>query len=803
MRGLVQDLRYGMRLLAGSPGFTLAAVAALAIGIGASTAVFSVISAVLLRPLPYAEAERIVMVWDSNPKRGWDRFAVAPGNYADWEERQTSFEALAAFRDTTFILTGQGDPERLDAVQATSQVFDLLGRQPALGRAFTPAEYEGAGGRVVVLSDGAWRSRFGARPDILGLALTLNAETYTVVGVMPPDMRIPTGADLMAPLALSADERQGHGGHYLAAMARLKDGTTHEAAAAEMRGLAAAIEKAHPDTNTCWTVVLVPLYEEIVGDVKPALLALGGAVGCLLLIACANVANLLLARAAARRNEIAVRAALGARPARILRQLLTESVVLAILGGGLGTLLAVWGVDLIRTLQAGTLPRAQSIAVDGRTLAFALLISIVTGLLFGAFPGTLLARSRLQGALQEGGRGVRGRMSGRVRAILVAAQVALAHVLIVGAGLHLRSLASLMHVDPGFDPKGVLAVDIARLPDRRYPDRPTQVAFYDRVLESLAALPGVTSAASITSAPISDSDRIYSFEVEGEPPRAPDQQVSANWSAVSPAYFETVRIPILKGRGFTESDTAASPRVVVINETLARRIFPGEDPLGRRLRMGIDSDVTREIVGVVGDVRHYGLDKGITMQYYEPYRQRPLDGTTFLIRSATDPEALAAAARRAVLSIDPELPVTGTRTLEAFVADSTGQRRFTLLLLGIFAGAALVLAAVGVYGVIAYAVSQRTHEIGVRMALGAERRAILGLVLRQGMAMVIAGVVAGLAGALALARVVRGMLYGVGAADPMTYAVTAALLSVVAFAAIYLPARRATRVEPTAALRCE
>jgi len=803
MRGLLQDFRYAVRLLARSPGFTFAAVVALALGIGASTAIFSVVRAVLLRPLPYADADRVVMVWDSNPGRGWEKSAVSPGNFADWSEGQASFDALVALQTTGYVLTGQGDPERLDGVRASAQLFDLMGAEPALGRAFTADEYGPGGACVVILPDSLWRKRFGGRPDILGTPLTLDAERCTVVGVMPPDLRLPTGAEILAPMVMDADERARHGRHYLLVMARLAPGITSEAATTEMRGLAARIEQAHPETNTGWTVRVVPLYEEVVGDVRPALLALGGAVGCLFLIACANVANLLLARSASRRGEIAVRAALGARPARIMRQLLTESVVLALLGGGLGVLLAVWGVDLIRTLQPGTLPRAETIAVDGTTLAFTCGLSILTGLLFGVLPGLLLARSRLFGALQESGRGERGRMSGRVRASLVAAQVALAHVLLVGAGLHVRSLVTLMDVDPGFRADGVLAVDIARLPQRSYPDQPHQAAFYDRVLDSLTALPGVAAAAACSSVPVSGNDRIFSIEVEGQPPRPPEQAVSANWYSISPAYFETMRIPVVRGRVFGERDGPASPRVAIINETLARRIFPGEDPIGRRLFMGIDSGVAREIIGVVGDVRHYGLDQGVTMQMYEPYRQRPLDSITFLLSTRTDPGALAGAARRAVLSIDPELPVTGTRTLAAIVADSTAQRRFTLLLLMIFAGTALVLAAVGIYGVVAYTVSQRTHEIGVRMALGAERRAILGLVLRQGMTMVLAGVAAGLGGALLLARLVRAMLFGVGAADPVTYAATVALLSLVAFAATYLPALRATRVEPTTALRCE
>jgi putative ABC transport system permease protein len=785
MRGLVQDLRYAVRLLAKSPGFTCAAVVALALGIGASTTIFSVVSAVLLRPLPYPDPDRVVMVWDSNPGRGWDKFAVSPGNFTAWSETPAGFDALAALQTAAFVLTGQGDPERLEGLRATEAVFGLTGAPPALGRAFAAADYDSGAEPVVLLTDALWRRRFAARPDILGTAVTLNAVSHTIVGVLPRDVRLPTGAEILAPLILSAQDRQSYGAHYLTVMARLGTGATVDTAQVALRAIASRLEKEHPDSNTGWTVRVVPLYEQVTGGIRPALLALGGAVGCLLLIACANVANLLLARAASRRGEIAVRSALGARPARILRMLLTESVVLAVLGGGLGILLAVWGIDLVRALPPGTLPRSSGIALDPGTLAFTLALSIVTGLLFGVVPGLVLARSRLTSALQDGGRAGASRVSRRTRATLVAGQVALAHVLLVGAGLHMRSLQALLRVEPGFRPDGVRA------------------AFYDRALESLAALPGVVSVAAVTTVPVSGNDMIFSFEVDGQPPRPPDQAVSANWYSVSPGYFETMGLPLMAGRAFTAADAAASPRVAIINQTFARRMFPGEDPLGRRLRMGIDGTVAREIVGVVGDVRHYGLDSAVTMQMYEPYAQIAFDEMTFLVRTSGDPGAIAGESRRAVLSVDPEQPVTSTRTLTGIIAESTAQRRFTLVLLSAFAAAALLLAAVGVYGVIAFAVSQRTHEIGVRMALGAERRAILGLVLRQGMTMVLAGVAAGLAGALALSRLARALLYGVGATDPPTYALTATLLCLVAFAATYLPARRATRVEPTTALRCE
>ena len=802
MGDLVQDLRYGLRLLLRNPGFALAAIVSLALGIGANTAIFSVVNTVLLRPLPYPDVDRVMMVWDSNPSRGWDQFAVSPGNYVDWEARQTAFEALVALRTRSLVLTGHDEPERLSGLLATAQFFDLTGTPPVLGRAFTAHDFEAGAEHVVVLTDALWKRRFGGRQDILGSPLTLGDEAYTVIGVLPPQSSLPTGAELLAPLVLTADERQHHGAHYLLAMGRLKSGMTTAAATSAMRDLARQIEAEHKDSNTGWTVRLVPIYEAVVGGIRPALLVLALAVGVVLLIACANVANLLLARAATRRGEIAVRAALGAGRGRLIRQLLTESLLLSLCGGAFGLLLGTWAVDLIKTLQPGTLPRAQSLAVDGRVLLFTLGVSIVTGLLFGAAPGVLLSRASLQGTLQQVGRGVRGRLSQRMRGLLVAAQVAMSLVLLVAAGLQIRSLARLLTVDPGFDPANVLTFKIA-LPDRRYPDDARQAAFYERALADLKTLPGVVSAAAVTSVPISDDDLIFSFTVEGRPPAPPEEERSANWYAVSPDYFGTLRIPLVRGRLFTDADAAATPRVALINETMARRIFPGQDPLGQRLRMGVDGQVVREIVGVVGDVRHYGLDQPVTMQMYEPCAQRPWSAMTLLLRVAARPDTLAPAARRAVLAIDPGQPVSEVRTLQAIVDLSTAQRRFTLVLLALFALVALLLASVGLYGVVAYSVTQRTHEIGVRMALGAQRGEILALVLWQGMGMTLWGVLAGLVGATALARVMSGLLFGVSARDPLTFAATVVILTCVALGATYVPARRATRVEPTSALRYE
>jgi putative ABC transport system permease protein len=801
MGSFLQDLRYGLRLLLKSPGYTLAAIATLAIGIGATTAIASVIGSVLLRPLPYPDADRLVMVWDSNPSRGWAKFAVAPGNYVDYEAAQHSFERIAAFEEDSITLSGQGEPRQLIVLRGTHDLAGIVAPVPALGRTFTAEEESVGGPPVAMLTDAVFRSQFGGRPETLGASITLDSEPHTVVGILPPGATLPSGGDLIVPLAFTAEDRARHGSHNLLAMARLRPGVTAAAAESDLKAIAARLEKDLRDTNTGWTARVVPLMDQVVGKVRPALYALSGAVACLLLLACANVANLVLSRSASRRPEMALRAALGAGSGRILRMLLTESLLLSMAGGAVGALLGWWGVDLIRLFRPANLPRIEGLAVDGNVLLLALGVSILSGLFFGTIPAVLLARARLHGTLVEGGRVVQGRMSQRVRSTLVSAQVALALVLLVGTGLQMRSLARLLGVSPGYEPGGVLTVDLS-LPERRYPEPPGRVAFHDKVVEGLAALPGVRAAAMATTIPSGDADLIYSVEVEGRP-APPDRATSANWSAVSPGYFTTMAIPLLAGRLFDTRDAAGAPRVAIVNDVLVRRLFPGEDPIGKRLLMGTDSDEPRTIVGVVGATRQYGLDHDLTMQMYDPMAQHPTRTATFLVRTTADPGALAAAARGVVQAADPEQAVVGTWTLAYLLDLTTAERRFALALLGVFAGAALLLAAVGVYGVVAYGVSQRTHEIGVRMALGAERRAILSLVLRQGMAMALAGVGAGLVGALALARLLQGMLYGVGAADPATYAATAAVMAAVAFLATYIPARRATRVEPTAALRCE
>ncbi|MCA1815291.1 MAG: ABC transporter permease [Acidobacteria bacterium] len=802
MGNLLQDVRYALRLLFRRPAFTAVAVATLALGVGATTAIFSVVNAVLLKPLPYPQAERLVQVWETNPKRGWTRDTISPQNFADWQAQNNSFDAITAYEYESFIATGGGEPERLVGILASSSFFDVMGVKPARGRTFQAGEDRQGAGRVVVLSDRLWRRRFGGRADALGQAVTLNGESYTVVGVMPPDFSFPTQRiDLWSP---SVDLARPRGDHFMFAAARLKPGVTIKQAQEDVDAVARRLGEQYPDSNANSGVALVSLHEETVGKVRPALLVLLGAVALMLLIACVNVANLLLARATARQKELAVRAALGASRLRLARQLLTESLLLALVGGGAGLLLSVWGVALLVKASAGSIPRAAEIGVDARAFLFALAASALTGLLFGLAPALNFSAPDLNRSLKEGTKAAGSPRQSRAQSFLVATEIALALVLLVGAGLLLKSYARLLRVDPGFDAEQVLTARLD-LPEAKYPDQDRQLEFARQAVGRIRALPGVESAGAVSDLPFSGSRSARSFEIEGRPTGENTMTPSADYRRATPDYFRAIGIRLVRGRAFTEGDRQGAPPVAVVNETFARRFFPGEEVLGKRVIYGDGKGkkITREIVGVVADVVHDDLTGERAPEVYVPFAQHPQGEMFFAARSAGDPLALTTALRRAVLDVDRDVPVYSVMTMRQRLDVSVAPQRFNALLLAVFAAVAVLLAGVGVFGVMSYAVAQRTHEIGIRMALGAQRRDIRRLVLSRAMRVTLVGVACGLAAALALTRLMTKLLFGVRAADPAIYFAVPAVLAAVALLACYVPARRATRVDPLVALRDE
>jgi putative ABC transport system permease protein len=800
MGTLLQDLRYGVRMLLKNPGFALVAVIALALGIGANAAIFSVVNAVLLRSLPFDDPDRLIVLRENKPPQ-FPEFSVAPGNFLDWQKQNTVFEKLAAIRGFSYNLVDTGEPERLRGARVSAGLFEMLGVKPSQGRTFAAEEDQSGHDAVVILSHSLWQRRFGADPNILGRTLTLNASTYTVVGVMPPDFQFPDReTELFTPVAFDAKQADQHGSHYISAIGRLKPGVSIEQARTEMSAIAARLAQQYPDSNTGWGVSLFKMQEYESRDIKPALLILLGAVALVLLIACANVANLLLARATARQREIAIRTALGASRWRVIRQLLTESILLALVGGGIGLLLAVWGVDLLLALAPENLPHVKGGTLDGRVLGFTLLITLLTGIVFGLVPALQSSRPNLNETLKEGGRGATTGHN-RVRSSLVITEVAVALVLLIGAGLLIRSFYRLQQVNPGFNPRNALAVALS-LPGKKYPEPEQNAQFYTQLIEKVSTLPGVVAVGATQSLPIHD-DYVLGFNIQGRAPDAPGEEPSTNYYAVSPGYFKAMGIPLLRGRLFTEQDTKDTPRVAVINETMAKKFFPNEDPIGKGINVTNGPERFREIVGIVGDVKQYGLDQPTTAQTYEPYLQTPFQGMTLVVRTEGNPAALTAGVRSQVLSIDKDQPVSRVRTLEQVIAESVAKQRFAMLLLGIFAMVALVLAGVGLYGVMSYAVTQRTHEIGIRMALGAQQRDVLKLVVGQGMILALVGVLIGLLASLALTRVMTTLLFGVSATDPLTFLAIPALLAAVALLASFMPARRAMKVDPMVALRYE
>jgi len=806
MTSFWQDLRYGLRMLAKNPGFTIVAVLALALGIGANSAIFSVVNTVLLRPLPYDDPDRLIVVRETKLPQ-FPEFSIAPGNFLDWQKQNTVFSQLEAYRGNTYNLTGTGEPERLRGTRVTTGLFPMLGVKPAQGRNFLAEEDKPGSGNVALISYGLWQRRFGGDANIIGQQLKLNDRSHTVIGIMPPGFQFPDrNVDLWAPMAFTDQERQVHGGHYISTLGRLKPGVNLEQALAEMKNIAQQLERQYPGSNAGWSVKLIPMLEFGVRDVKPALLVLLGAVACVLLIACANVANLLLARAATRQKEVAVRTALGAGRWRIVRQLLTESVLLALVGGVAGLLLGWGGMKLLLRLAPQGLPRIQDVTIDGRALGFTLLITLLTGVIFGLVPALQASRPDLNETLKDGGRGGTGGVHRqRIRNLLVIAEVALALVLLVGAGLMMKSFARLQQVDPGFDPKNALVAAID-LPGSKYPDNQQRLAFYNQLIQQLSALPGVQAVGATQSLPLG-GDYVLGFVIQGRPPAAPGQDRSTNYYSVTTDYFKAAGMTLLRGRLFTERDTLGATNVAIINEAMAKRYFPNEDPIGQRIHVTQGPETFREIVGIVSDTKQYGLDQDTPVQTYTPYLQMPFSNSmVVVVRTAGDPLSLSAAVRSQVLSIDKQQPVASIRALEQILYNSLANQRFSMLLFGVFAAVAMVLAAVGIYGVMAYAVTQRTHEIGIRMALGASQSKVLKLVIKQGMLLVLIGVTLGLAAAFTLSILLTSfstLLYGIKPTDPTTYAGISLLLASVALAACYIPARRATKVDPMIALRYE
>ncbi|MDQ3816656.1 MAG: ABC transporter permease [Acidobacteriota bacterium] len=811
MRSLLQDLRYGVRMLLKSPGFTLVAVIALALGIGANSAIFSVVNAVLLRPLPYKEPDRLVVVWETNPQLLDDYLKThneaAIANFYDWQSQSHVFENLAAFRWRNFNLTEGDNPEQGVGNSVTPNMFATLGVKPFLGRDFLPEEGVVGKENEVILSYGLWQRRFGSDPGIVNKKISVNSQPYTVVGVMPQAFEFPRAmSEMWTPLAPADAQKTNRTAHFLYTRARLKPGVTIEQAQAEMDTISARLREQYPDTNNQRGVRLASLQQEDVAQIRPALLILLAAVGFVLLIACANVANLMLARAASRQKEMAIRTALGAGRFRIIRQLLTESVLLSVLGGVCGLLLALWGVDLLiasmpREYALGV-PGWNKISLDYRVLVFTFAVSVLTGVLFGLFPAWQATKSDLNESLKEGGRTSAGTGRKRYRNALIVSEVTLALVLLVGAGLMMRSILRLMDVNPGFDPQNLVTLQLT-LPSSHYSKSEQVTNFYQELTQRLRSLPGVEAAASIDMMPMGGSGGTTTFLVEGRPAPPQGQYPEANGRTSSPGYFQTMRIPILKGRDFNEHDTKDAPPVVVINDTFARKYFPGEDPIGKRLLDPQNRVPPSEIIGVVGDIKHWGLDDKAEEYIYTSSNQTPDNSMFLIVRTATDPASMTAVIRKEVQQMDKELPVYNIKPMSQRIVESTASRRLVMFLLGIFAVVALVLASVGIYGVMAYTVTQRTHEIGVRMALGAKRGDILRLVVKQGMLLVAAGVLLGLLVSFAVTRFMAGLLFGVGPSDPATLLGVSLILALIALLACLIPARRAMKVDPMVALRYE
>jgi len=800
---LAQDIRYGLRTLARSPGFTAAAVLVLALGIGANTAIFSVVNAVLLKPLPFGNPARIVSVPHVPPQDifpGRKTFSVSPANYLDWKAQNDVFEHMAILTDGSTTLTGTGDPRSVGTGYVSAEFFAVLGLKPRAGRLFARGDDE-PGQRVAVLSEEFWKTRMGSNPSAVGGSIALNGQPYTIVGVLPSGVAYPAGLDVWVPLAFSPEEKAVRGMHDFDVLARLKPGVTLEAARAQMNAIAARLANQYPKDDKGWGATVIPLHEELVGDVEPALLVLLGAVAFVLLIACANVANLVLARTLGRRKEIAVRAALGATRRRIAQQLFIETTLIALAGGALGIAVAAPGLHGIVAFLGDRMPRTAEIRLDAPVLAFTFGVSILTGLLAGVIPAVRLTGGGQGEALKQGGRSDSDAGSPAARNALVVAEVALALMLMVGAGLLVRSLGRLRGVDPGFDPKNVLRVPAA-IPDEKYTTPGSRRAFYGRVLERVRAIPGVQAAGAMNTLPLSTNGSIQPIAIEGRPAGAMTDQPEVAVRVLTPGTLKAMRIALRGGRDFTAADDERAPGAILVSEAMARRFWPGENAVGKRLTLTFFPGTVREVVGVVADVKLRGLaDPEPIAAIYVPHAQLPGGNMSLLVRTDRNPRGVASAVTAAIRAVDPEQPVERIGTMDEYLRDSLSQQRFAVLLLGVFAALALGLAAIGIYGVLAYAVRRRRREIGIRMALGADVIALLRLVVFQGMRPALLGLGLGLAGSLALGRALTSLVYGVSPGDPLTLAAVSLLLLLVSLSACALPAWRASRIEPTRVLR--
>jgi putative ABC transport system permease protein len=809
MQTLWQDIRYGVRMLLKNPGFTAVAVLTLALGIGANTAIFSVIDGVLLRPLPFPAPERIFSVHQAMPEKGIPKSGASYPNYLNWERQNQSFEKLAAMRSTTMALSGQGEAIFVDTAAVTGGYFGLFQQNALLGRTLKPADDLPSADAVVVISETLWRSRFGADPRILGRTISLDQHPFVIVGVVRGTFNPPvpdSDARIWVPLAqndIFAQMHERRGGHYVEVVGRLKPNVTRKQAQAEMDSIQEGLQTQFPDDNKGWNIWIVPLQEDVVGDMRLELLVLLGAVGLVFLIACANVASLQLVRAASRGREIAIRVALGAGRGRLVRQFLTECLLLGIVGGVAGLALAYATVRGLTSWIPADTPRLSEIHVDARVLAFGILLSIVSGIVFGLAPGWHVAGTRFSDALKEGARGG-GEDSRRrgLRSAIVIAETALAMVLLTGAGLLIRSFERLQNVNAGFNASHLLTAQID-LPKAQYAKPEQWAAFELQLVERLNGMPGVDEATAGLPLPMVGGYINIGFEIEGEPPKSKSERPTANFSTIDPNYFHVMQIPLLRGREFTRADQPGAPRVCVISATMARRFFPNGDAIGKRITVGFPESVFREIVGIVGDVKDRDLADPDPTQVYAPFSQNPFWAMTLGVRTHGDPAQLGAAVREQVRALDPALPVENLKPMTEVVAESISEPRFRTTLLGLFAATALLLAAAGIYGVISYNTRRRTREIGIRVALGAQRSDVLSLILREGFALSAAGTALGIIGAAALAHFLATLVFGISTSDPLTYLSVTGLLLGVALLACYIPARRAMRVDPMIALRYE